>query len=130
MHHRAGTQFLELLINLERMSDHCSNVALHILRQTSSPDDKVRIDSHAYMHELHHGGFNQEFDDSSGVPDKILPAHCQGPGARLIKKYPLPHAAGGYFLLFISMAKLAMRRLPRHGHAITGRPACANTSCT
>ena len=58
-----GTQFLELLINLERMSDHCSNVALHILRQTSSPDDKVRIDSHAYMHELHHGGFNQEFAD-------------------------------------------------------------------
>ena len=58
-----GTQFLKLLINLERMSDHCSNVALHILRQTSSPDDKVRIDSHAYMHELHHGGFNQEFDD-------------------------------------------------------------------
>lgn len=58
-----GTQFLELLINLERMSDHCSNVALHILRQTSSPDDKVRIDSHAYMHELHHGGFNQEFDE-------------------------------------------------------------------
>ena len=58
-----GTQFLELLINLERMSYHCSNVALHILRQTSSPDDKVRIDSHAYMHELHHGGFNQEFDD-------------------------------------------------------------------
>ena len=58
-----GTQFLELLINLERMSDHCSNVALHILRQTSSPDDKVRIDSHAYMHELHHGGLNQEFDD-------------------------------------------------------------------
>ena len=58
-----GTQFLELLINLERRSDHCSNVALHILRQTSSPDDKVRIDSHAYMHELHHGGFNQEFDD-------------------------------------------------------------------
>ena len=58
-----GTQFLELLINLERMSDHCSNVALRILRQTSSPDDKVRIDSHAYMHELHHGGFNQEFDD-------------------------------------------------------------------
>ena len=58
-----GTQFLELLINLERMSDHCSNVALHILRQTSSPDDKVRIVSYAYMPEVHHGGFNQEFDD-------------------------------------------------------------------
>ena len=51
-----GTQFLELLFNLERISDHCSNVALYIVRQTSSKDDIVRIDSHAYMRELHHGG--------------------------------------------------------------------------
>ncbi|WP_297211365.1 Na/Pi cotransporter family protein [uncultured Flavonifractor sp.] len=57
-----GTQFLELLINLERISDHCSNVALRIVRQTSSKDDKVRIDAHAYMRDLHHGGVNPEFD--------------------------------------------------------------------
>ena len=92
-----GTQFLELLINLERMSDHCSNVALHILRQTSSPDDKVRIDSHAYMHELHHGGFNQEFDDlfqEYRPKDKIARA---GDRARLIK---VPPAACGEVLCY------------------------------
>ena len=55
-----GTQFLELLFNLERISDHCSNVALYIVRQTSSRDDIVRIDSHAYMRELHHGS-DKEF---------------------------------------------------------------------
>ena len=55
-----GTQFLELLINLERISDHCSNVALRIVRQTASKDDIVRIDSHAYMRELHHGS-DREF---------------------------------------------------------------------
>ena len=56
-----GTQFLELLINLERISDHCSNVAQRIVRQTASKDDIVRIDSHAYMRELHHGS-DREFD--------------------------------------------------------------------
>ncbi len=56
-----GTQFLELLINLERISDHCSNVALRILRQTSSKDDIIRIDSHTYIHDLHHGA-DREFD--------------------------------------------------------------------
>ena len=56
-----GTQFLELLINQERISDHCSNVALRIVRQTASKDDIVRIDSHAYMRELHHGS-DREFD--------------------------------------------------------------------
>lgn len=56
-----GTQFLELLINLERISDHCSNVAMYIIRQTAQHDDLIRTDSHAYFHELHHGG-NEEFD--------------------------------------------------------------------
>lgn len=38
-----------------------SNVALRIVRQTASKDDIVRIDSHAYMRELHHGS-DREFD--------------------------------------------------------------------
>ena len=62
-----GTQFLELLINLERISDHCSNVALVILRQTAPKGDLVRVDSHAYTHQLHHGHdpeFEQMFADS------------------------------------------------------------------
>ena len=50
-----GTQFLELLINLERISDHCSNIAIVILRQTAPKDDLVHTNTHAYTHELHHG---------------------------------------------------------------------------
>lgn len=56
-----GTQFLELLINLERISDHCSNVAMYILRQTAPKDDLIRTDSHAYLRALHHGA-DQDFD--------------------------------------------------------------------
>ena len=56
-----GTQFLELIINLERISDHCSNIAIEILRQTAPKGDLVRTDTHAYTHELHHG-HNQEFE--------------------------------------------------------------------
>ena len=36
-------------------------MALRIVRQTASKDDIVRIDSHAYMRELHHGS-DREFD--------------------------------------------------------------------
>ena len=57
-----GTQFLELLINLERVSDHCSNVALQVLRRTAPKNDLVLTDTHAYLHQLHHGS-SQSFDD-------------------------------------------------------------------
>ncbi len=57
-----GTQYLELLINLERISDHCSNIALYIVRETAAKDSLIRTDSHAYMHALHHGE-DKEFDD-------------------------------------------------------------------
>ena len=59
-----GTQFLELLINLERISDHCSNAAVRILHQYAQRDTLVREDIHAYLHTLHQGGsdeFNQLF---------------------------------------------------------------------
>ncbi len=56
-----GTQFLELLINLERISDHCSNIAIGILHQTAPKGDLVRTDTHAYTYELHHG-HNPEFE--------------------------------------------------------------------
>ena len=49
----AGTQFLELLFNLERISDHCSNVAICILRETSPLNSLVRSNSHNYTHQLH-----------------------------------------------------------------------------
>ncbi len=50
-----GAQFQDLLINLERISDHCSNIALSILRQTAPEGSLVRTDIHAYTHALHQG---------------------------------------------------------------------------
>ncbi len=60
-----GTQFLELIINLERISDHCSNVAMYVIRQAAAHDDIIRTNSHEYFHNLHHGGdseFNKMYD--------------------------------------------------------------------
>ena len=62
-----GTQFLELLINLERISDHCSNAAVRIIHQCSDKDSLVREDIHSYLHQLHQGGspqFDQLFDQA------------------------------------------------------------------
>ena len=56
-----GTQFLELLINLERISDHCSNAAVRILHQYGERGSLVREDIHSYLHQLHQGG-SQPFD--------------------------------------------------------------------
>jgi len=56
-----GTQFLELLINLERISDHCSNAAVRIIHQNSARSSLVREDIHAYLHQLHQGG-SERFD--------------------------------------------------------------------
>lgn len=55
-----GTQFLELTINLERISDHCSNVAMLIVRQTT-PTNQHLPDTHAYLKYLHAGG-DHDFD--------------------------------------------------------------------
>jgi len=50
-----GTHFLELLINLERISDHCSNVALNVIRQTSSSKHIDIEDAHEYIRLIHQG---------------------------------------------------------------------------
>ena len=57
-----GTQFLELLINLERVADHCSNVAMYILREEAKAGDPLRENSHLYFHQLHEGGSDADFD--------------------------------------------------------------------
>ena len=60
-----GTQFLEMLINLERISDHCSNAAVRIIRQAGTDkgsDPMQGMDTHTYLDKLHHGGF-KPFDD-------------------------------------------------------------------
>ncbi len=57
-----GTQFLELLINLERVADHCSNIAMYILREEAHAGDPVLENSHLYLHTLHEGGIDANFD--------------------------------------------------------------------
>lgn len=57
-----GTQFLELLINLERVADHCSNVAMYIIREEAKEGDPIRENSHLYLHQLHEGGSDRGFD--------------------------------------------------------------------
>jgi len=56
-----GTHFLELLINLERISDHCSNAAVHVLHYLAGKNSLIHQDTHAYLHNLHYG-HSKEFD--------------------------------------------------------------------
>ncbi len=46
----AGIVFLEILTNLERIADHCSNIGLHII---SSRQDAMRYESHEYIKRAH-----------------------------------------------------------------------------
>ncbi len=59
-----GTQFLEMLINLERISDHCSNAAVRVIHQYSEKGALIRKDPHTYLQNLHRGDspeFNRLF---------------------------------------------------------------------
>lgn len=49
---QSGISFVELLNNLERISDHCSNIALNRI-QTAK---KGGLDTHEYQHQIHHYG--------------------------------------------------------------------------
>lgn len=48
-----GMAFMEILTNLERISDQCSNIAILIL---SESDRRILGNHHAYIRELHKGG--------------------------------------------------------------------------
>lgn len=47
-----GVVFLELLTNIERISDHCSNIAVHVIGYRENIDS---LDRHAYLKEIHAG---------------------------------------------------------------------------
>lgn len=49
-HVQGGISYVELLTSFERISDHCSNIALHILQKTLGSTD---FDTHEFTHELH-----------------------------------------------------------------------------
>ena len=46
---QGGISFVEVLTNLERISDHCSNIAMH-LTQRLCPDE---LDEHSRRNQLH-----------------------------------------------------------------------------
>lgn len=48
-----GIVFLELLTNLERISDHCSNIGVYIIGYHSNRDS---LDRHEYLKRIHDGG--------------------------------------------------------------------------
>lgn len=47
-----GISFMDLFGNVERISDHCSNVAVHVLQRLSETDD---FDAHFERSEMHKG---------------------------------------------------------------------------
>lgn len=49
----SGMAFIDLLTNLERVADQCSNIALLIL---SMEDKSILGNHHGYVHQLHKGG--------------------------------------------------------------------------
>ncbi|MBQ3566066.1 MAG: Na/Pi cotransporter family protein, partial [Oscillospiraceae bacterium] len=48
-----GIRFLDMLSDIERIADHCSNIAVHIL---SRNDDKDEVNHHEYIDTVHKGG--------------------------------------------------------------------------
>ncbi len=59
----AGCVFLDILVNVERISDQCSNVGVHTV---SFIDIGTSEMEHAYVSKLHHGAseaFNREYED-------------------------------------------------------------------
>ena len=57
----AGIIFLDMLINLERISDHCSNSAVYVLGLSTRKDG---INRHEYIRDVHQGT-DQGFMDAS-----------------------------------------------------------------
>jgi phosphate:Na+ symporter len=49
---QSGITFTELLSNIERISDHCSNIAVHIFQRINGLDT---IDTHELLNEMHKG---------------------------------------------------------------------------
>jgi len=60
----AGSTFLDILVNLERVSDQCSNVGVHTI---SLYDNNVANAQHEYLNSLHKGAdeeFNKAYNEA------------------------------------------------------------------
>ena len=51
-----GISFMEVLTNVERISDHCSNIGVHITQRLSNDE---RFDAHAELNRMHNEGTDE-----------------------------------------------------------------------
>ena len=71
-----GIEFQNMLVNLERISDQCSDLAVYLLGRT---DDAINGKEHEYIHNLHHSN-NKEYlelfhDDYKKYFDQLNAVH-------------------------------------------------------
>lgn len=71
-----GIEFQNMLVNLERVSDQCSDLAVYLLGRT---DDSINGKEHEYIHNLHHSD-NKEYlelfhDDYKKYFDQLNEVH-------------------------------------------------------
>ncbi|MBQ3931462.1 MAG: Na/Pi cotransporter family protein, partial [Firmicutes bacterium] len=57
-----GSTFLDMLVNIERISDQCSNIGVYTVALF---DPEVAGDQHEYLHRLHRG----EYEDFNALYD-------------------------------------------------------------
>lgn len=58
----AGMTYLDILVNIERISDQCSNLGVYTLSQS---DSSIMSNHHEYIRQLHRGT-NEEFNEKYG----------------------------------------------------------------
>lgn len=56
----AGISFIEILTNLERIADHCSNIGIRIMQTVDHNPDVM--ERHSYIRQLHENG-SREYDE-------------------------------------------------------------------
>lgn len=67
----AGVIFLDILTNLERISDHCSNIGVYLISNDAQMD---KLNRHEYIQTLHEGG-SKEYQLLSEVYAKKYSLH-------------------------------------------------------
>lgn len=67
----AGVIFIDILTNIERISDHCSNIGVYLISNSKNMDN---LNRHEYIQSLHEGG-SREFEILSEVYAKKYSLH-------------------------------------------------------
>lgn len=62
----AGLMFLEALTNIERIADHCSNVAVYVIDHNTDKD----LNRHDYLRHVHNEGDSRYIEDSDRYMEK------------------------------------------------------------